>query len=171
MEGMISEIYTKYYDVLFREAMRRVKDVHIAEDCVQESFCVLIEKFLELSDGTSGTDEVRIYPFLKKVCINSAMKNSNSFSKLHVIDTELLSDECYSPGAEDEFFKERLMSRLDFVIENQLPENRTILFYRFECGMTYGMIGEKLQRTEGAVQKITFRAIHEIKKDLEERDI
>ncbi len=171
MENMISEIYRKYYDVLFREAMRRVKDANIAEDCVQESFCVLIEKLLESKSGTNEADEVRIYPFLKKVCINSAVKNSNSFSRVHVIDTELLSDECHCPGAEDEFFRERLMSRLDFAIENQLPEYRTVLFYRFGCGMTYGMIGEKLHRTEGSVQKITSRVIHEIKEDLEERDI
>lgn len=169
MKVTMSDLYKKYYGVLFREAVSRVKDINIAEDCVQESFCVLMEKISEMERRGESMEELRFYPFLRKVCLNSVKKNMNSFTRIHLMDTENLSEEGYSPGAEDEFFRERIMTRLEKALENQLPEPRTVLFYRYSCGMTYKMIGERLHRSKGSVQKISYRAISEIRREMEEK--
>lgn len=169
MEDIISEAYMKYYDVLLWDTVRRVHSKSLAEDCVQESFCILAEKSSELIKDDGSPDEMRIYPFLKKVCSNLASKCKNDRLRICVIDTDTVLEDISCPGAEEEFFKERLMERLEQALENQLPETRTAIFYKYGCGMTYAMIGKKLNRSENSVQKIVSRAIDEIKEAMEEQ--
>ena len=59
MKVTMSDLYKKYYGVLFREAVSRVKDINIAEDCVQERFCVLMQKKSEKEGRGESQEEQR----------------------------------------------------------------------------------------------------------------
>ncbi len=87
------EVYNLYYKAMYNTALRIVKDVHWAEDVMQESFLKAFTKI----DSFKG--EVTFGSWLKRIVINHSIDN---YKKINKNATSSIDDVLYKVGDSDE---------------------------------------------------------------------
>ncbi|MDO5448150.1 MAG: sigma factor [Clostridia bacterium] len=65
----MEELYRRYWKALVADAMRRLNDRQLSEDCAQETFLVLLER---MADGLEFENEFKLVSFLYRTNHNIA---------------------------------------------------------------------------------------------------
>ncbi|WP_181833211.1 RNA polymerase sigma factor [Bacillus taeanensis] len=155
-------IYRNYYMKVYHAALSVVKDCHIAEDVVQETF-IKAYKNIEKMD-----EECRIGSWLSTIAVRTAIdfvrkeKRSGAVPVESII-LELNEDKWKSRSVEKEveqlFLKEDL---LQFVGELK-PELGEILLLKFQKGLKEEEIARYMKLPLGTVKSRIYRGRNKVK--------
>lgn len=159
------EIYNRYYRSMYNTALRIVKDVHWAEDVMQESF---LKAFTKL-DSYKG--EVAFGAWLKKIVVNHSLDNYKKLNKeaLEPLDNMLYKIEDDSDKHEQAIdFQQLQLQQVNQAIQSLKENYRLILTLLFIEGYDQEEISEIMQITPGNCRTTISRAKENLLKKLSE---
>ncbi len=161
IQKILDDAYFAYRKNLISEMYRYTHDYDLAEDCVQDAFCVLHTK---LSEGTH-VDDIQSFVF-------SVAKNyARIYSEWHAL--ELCIEDV--PSADKVLLDEDLDTQIINMENEELifqgmkrlsPLNRRLFALRYLNGMNYAEIGRKVGMSSEAVRKGLARIQKQIKNEM-----
>jgi RNA polymerase sigma-70 factor (ECF subfamily) len=152
------ELYEEHFERVYAFVLRRVRHREEAEDATSETF----QRALAALDSF----EWRGIPFsawLFRIAANVIHDRRTPATA----STEEVSPVAADPGPEEIEERTRL-----FRMVNDLPaDQRTVLLLRFAAQRSIREIAAGLQRTEGAVKQLQFRALNNLRARLDDRNV
>lgn len=153
-----TEIYTRFWPVLFRHALRMLRDEDEATDVVQDIFAVLWEKAAALN--LSGTLAGYLYSATRNRVIDRIARHKIEQHYLNSLEDYLKQG---TPSADDELIAAELAQRIEREVA-KLPEKmRQIFSMRQQAQHSYREIAESIGTTEGNVKKQLYNAMKLLK--------
>src|SRR5690606_1242730 len=153
-----TEIYTRFWPVLFRHALRMLRDEDEATDVVQDIFAVLWEKAAALN--LSGTLAGYLYSATRNRVIDRIARHKIEPHYLNSLEDYLKQG---TPSADDELIAAELAQRIEREVA-KLPEKmRQIFSMRQQAQHSYREIAESIGTTEGNVKKQLYNAMKLLK--------
>lgn len=159
--------YREFFPKIYKYAYRRVKTKEIAEDLTQDTFLKIFKGLKNFELREELTIDMWIYAIERNV-IRDWFRKNLGFEMLPLEEGfesklfPLLSDP-YST-AESEYVKEILKISL-----NEIPtQYRAIIEMRFYMHMSIKDISLKLNKTEGAIKVLQFRAVKALRDKIKE---
>lgn len=137
----------KYFDMVYRLCLMRVKDVHICEDITQDVFL----KFLKTDREFESEEHIKAW--LIKVAVNASKSffTSSWFKKSEPLREDIVFT---SYESQDLYSKVKLLSK----------KHRTVIHLFYYEDMSIKDIALVLKRKESTVKSDLFRARKELKK-------
>lgn len=149
-----TQIYKRYWAILYRHALRLVKDEAEATDIVQEIFTVLWAKSANINFTTSLSSY--LYASVRHRVIDLINRNKIKETYLLSLQDYLKNGECIT----DELIREKeLSAKIDAEI-GLLPEKmREVFLLSRKSNLSYKEIASELNISEGTVKKQVYNAI------------
>ncbi|MEO6524423.1 MAG: RNA polymerase sigma-70 factor [Mucilaginibacter sp.] len=149
-----TEIYNRYWAVLYSHSRRMLRDDDEAMDIVQDVFTMLWKKASELNFTTS------VQAYLYSSVRNQTLNYINR-SKLKNNYLESLADflEQGENVTDDQVIYREFVARIDKEISNLPPKMREIFEMSRNIGLSHKDIAEKLNITDHTVKKTINRAL------------
>jgi RNA polymerase sigma-70 factor (ECF subfamily) len=157
------ELYNKYYKAMYNTALRIVKDVHWAEDIMQESFLKAFAK-IETYKG-----EVTFGAWLKKIVVNHSLDN---YKKINKAAMDSLDDVLYKvedTGSDDDVtldFQRMQIQQVNAAMQSLKENYRIALTLLFIEGYDQEEISEIMKITPGNCRTTISRAKDSLLKKL-----
>ncbi|HLY13718.1 MAG TPA: sigma-70 family RNA polymerase sigma factor [Candidatus Limnocylindrales bacterium] len=156
----IARLYDLFADRVYRFALVRVESRADAEDVLQQTFVKMIEALPRYED--------RGLPFaawLFRIARNTVIDVARS-DRGHADLTTVAehADDRRGPAEQAEAASDRAAVRA--AIGRLTPDQRTVIEYRFFAGLSHGEIGRLMNRREGAVRALQFRAVEALHEEL-----
>ncbi len=151
------ELYRRYHDRLQRFCLKRIGDIHAAEEVAQEAFTRALTALPDLSG------ELRFYPWVSviasRLCVDHFRRQARS---------ERFSDT--SPGTVDGSHEERIIDEVDAslvvaALARLAPRHQDVLHLREIEGWSYQHIATHYGVTVGAVETLLFRARRALRRE------
>jgi RNA polymerase sigma-70 factor (ECF subfamily) len=148
-QGAFTDLYSRYYQRLLRFCVRRVGNVHEAEEITQEAFARAFTAMPRFAG------ERRFYPWLTviaaRLCIDSHRRVARSEPSAEI-----------DPGSVDGG-QQQVIDNVDFAylskaMEQLGPRHREVLELRETHGWSYQQIADHYNVTMGTVEALLFRA-------------
>ena len=150
---VVSAIYDRYQQGIFRYLYYRVGDRHTAEDLTSEVFLRMIEKLSRYKD-----QNLSFQAWLFQIARNLSIDH---YRKLNVRQNVQLEDDL--PGKDDgplELIDQELTSEKLCRALEKLPEyQRDVVVMRFVVGMPIGEVADTLHKTEDSIKGLQRRAL------------
>jgi RNA polymerase sigma-70 factor, ECF subfamily len=147
-----AELYEQNFERVYAFIARRVRDRHVAEDVTAEVFHHALANLSKF--------EWRGVPFavwLFRIAANATADHLKRLSREHLDSASGDLDQSHWPDIENRILLFRLI--------NDLPDDqRTVILKRFVEERSIRDIAEDLQRSEGAVKQLQFRALENLRK-------
>jgi RNA polymerase sigma factor (sigma-70 family) len=156
-DDAFEELYRRYYDRLQRFCLKRLGDIHVAEEVAQEAFTRALTALPELGG------ELRFYPWVSviasRLCVDHFRRQSRS---------EPFSDP--NPGTVDGGQEERIIDAVDAslvvaALARLAPRHQDVLHLREVEGWSYQHIANHYGVTVGAVETLLFRARRSLRRE------
>lgn len=157
----IEEIYNKYYTVLYKYLLCLTKNVDIAEELTQETFCKAIKK-IHTFKGNSKIS-VWLCEIGKNLWYDQLRKQKYktvSYTELEDLD---LSENRES--IENEYINKEEVSETNTKIDKLDLLSRRVVYLRVNSDMSFKEIGEILGKTDTWARVTFYRAKQKIKED------
>lgn len=153
-----TEIYTRFWPVLFRHALRMLRDEEEAIDVVQDIFAVLWEKATVLK--LSGTLAGYLYSATRNRVIDRIARHKLEQHYLNSLEDYLKQG---TPSADDALIAAELAQRIEQEIAKLPKKMRQIFSMRQQAQHSYREIAESIGTTEGNVKKQLYNAMKLLK--------
>jgi RNA polymerase sigma-70 factor (ECF subfamily) len=148
-EGAFGDLYSRYYQRLLRFCVRRVGNVHEAEEITQEAFARAFSAMPRFAG------ERRFYPWLtviaSRLCIDSHRRASRAEPAADV-------DPGSVEGGHEQIIENVDLAYLSQALQQLGPRHREVLELRETHGWTYQQIADHYSVTMGTVEALLFRA-------------
>lgn len=157
----IEEIYNKYYTVVYKYLLCLTKNVDIAEELTQETFCKAIKK-IHTFKGNSKIS-VWLCEIGKNLWYDQLRKQKYktvSYTELEDLD---LSENRES--IENEYINKEEVSETNTKIDKLDLLSRRVVYLRVNSDMSFKEIGEILGKTDTWARVTFYRAKQKIKED------
>ena len=150
-------LYERYFELVYSYVVRRVRDRDVAEDLTSEVF----QKAL----ANLGNFEWRGAPFaawLIRIAAN-AVADQSKLAAREAPGTENMPEPSVNPDMEAIEHRARL-----FRLVNELPaDQRRVVIERFVEQRSIREIAQQLGRSEGAIKQLQFRALQNLRAQME----
>jgi len=153
-----TEIYVRFWPVLFRHALRMLRDEDEATDVVQDIFAVLWEKATALK--LSGTLAGYLYSATRNRVIDRLARHKLEQHYLNSLEDYLTQG---TPAADDAMIAEELAQRIEQEVAKLPKKMRQIFLLRQQAQHSYREIAESIGTTEGNVKKQLYNAMKLLK--------
>lgn len=153
-----TEIYVRFWPVLFRHALRMLRDEDEATDVVQDIFAVLWEKAAALK--LSGTLASYLYSATRNRVIDRLARHKLEQHYLNSLEDYLTQG---TPAADDAMIAEELAQRIEQEVAKLPKKMRQIFLLRQQAQHSYREIAESIGTTEGNVKKQLYNAMKLLK--------
>ena len=160
-----AELYKRYATAMYNVSFRIVKDVHFAEDVVQEGF---LKAFIKINDYKQ---EVAFGAWLKRIIVNCSIdfyKKNNQFKSEDFEATLYIMEENETDLPENENFNELKVKQILEVINSLKYSYRMVLTLFFIEGYDQEEISEILNISYANCRTTLSRAKENLRKKLEE---
>ena len=148
-EAAFGDLYTRYYQRLLRFCVRRVGNVHEAEEITQEAFARAFTAMPRFAG------ERRFYPWLTviaaRLCIDSHRRVARSEPSAEI-------DPGSVDGGQQQIIDNVDIAYLTQAMEQLGPRHREVLELRETHGWSYQQIADHYNVTMGTVEALLFRA-------------
>jgi RNA polymerase sigma-70 factor (ECF subfamily) len=148
-EAAFGDLYARYYQRLLRFCVRRVGNVHEAEEITQEAFARAFSAMPRFAG------ERRFYPWLTviaaRLCIDSHRRVARSEPSAEI-------DPGAVDGGQQQVIDNVDLAYLSQAMEQLGPRHREVLELRETHGWTYQQIADHYNVTMGTVEALLFRA-------------
>jgi RNA polymerase sigma-70 factor, ECF subfamily len=148
-EGAFGDLYVRYYQRLLRFCLRRVGNMHEAEEITQEAFArayIAMPRF---------AGERRFYPWLTviaaRLCIDSHRRVARAEPSADI-------DPGTVDGGQQQIIDNVDLTYLSKAMEQLGPRHREVLELRETQGWSYQQIADHYDVTMGTVEALLFRA-------------
>ncbi|GGC17975.1 DNA-directed RNA polymerase sigma-70 factor [Parapedobacter defluvii] len=153
-----TEIYTRFWPILFRHALRLLRDEDEATDVVQDIFAVLWEKATALK--LSGTLAGYLYSATRNRVIDRIARHKTEQYYLNSLEDYLKQG---TPAADDALIAAELAQQIEREVAKLPKKMRQIFAMRQQAQHSYREIAESLGTTEGNVKKQLYNAMKLLK--------
>jgi RNA polymerase sigma-70 factor (ECF subfamily) len=156
----VARLYDLFAARVYRFALVRVESRADAEDILQQTFVKMIEALPRYED--------RGLPFaawLFRIARNSMIDLTRA-DRGHA-DLDALAehpDDDQGPAEQAEAASDRAAIRA--AINRLTPDQRTVIEYRFFAGLSHREIARLMERNDGAIRALQFRAVEALHDDL-----
>jgi RNA polymerase sigma factor (sigma-70 family) len=156
-DDAFEELYRRYHDRLQRFCLKRLGDIHAAEEVTQEAFTRALTALPDLGG------ELRFYPWVSviasRLCVDHFRRQARS---------EPFSDP--NPGTVDGGQEERIIDAVDAslvvaALARLAPRHQDVLHLREVEGWSYQHIATHYGVTLGAVETLLFRARRALRRE------
>jgi RNA polymerase sigma-70 factor (ECF subfamily) len=155
-EGAFGDLYNRYYQRLLRFCVRRVGNVHEAEEITQEAFARAFSAMPRFAG------ERRFYPWLTviaaRLCIDSHRRIARAEPTAEV-------DPGTVDGGQQQIIDNVDLAYLSQAMEQLGPRHREVLELRESHGWSYQQIADHYSVTMGTVEALLFRARKALKRE------
>ncbi|MEY2472098.1 MAG: polymerase sigma-70 factor, subfamily [Actinomycetota bacterium] len=155
-EGAFGDLYARYYQRLLRFCVRRVGNVHEAEEITQEAFARAFSAMPRFAG------ERRFYPWLTviaaRLCIDSHRRVSRAEPSAEI-------DPGSVDGGQQQIIDNVDIAYLSKAMEQLGPRHREVLELRETHGWSYQQIADHYNVTMGTVEALLFRARKALKRE------
>jgi RNA polymerase sigma-70 factor (ECF subfamily) len=161
----LAEIYDCYAESIYRYLYRYLGNAHLAEDLTSEVFLKLLQAL-----GTSRAPRDQLKGWLYRVAHNLAMDWFRQQAKGEPLplNEELASDDNASPAARLE--QHQGQHRLRQAIRQLTPSQQQVILLRFGEGLKIKQVGQLMDKSEGSIKLIQYRAVRRLRKILEREE-
>ena len=153
-------LYERYVDQIFAYAHTLTRNRELAEDVTAATFAKAIEDIPRF--------EWRGVPYsawLYRVASNLLARDHRRPAWLELKDEQLHEG---SDTTGDEWMRREESAELQEAIRALPPDQRQAILLRFFAGMRNKEVGKVMNRSEGAVKLLVFRAVNNLRKSLSE---
>jgi RNA polymerase sigma-70 factor (ECF subfamily) len=152
--GAFSEIYNRYWAVLYRHALKMTKDEDLAKDVVQDVFVSLWDKANDLQLDVSLN--AYLYASTRNKILNLFAKEKVKTNYVHTLEVQLKKGE----NITDHKLRERLLNEKIEEGIAQLPKKmRQVFEMSRKENLSYKEIADELQLSDKTVKKQVSNAI------------
>jgi RNA polymerase sigma-70 factor (ECF subfamily) len=156
----LAEIYDSYAEAIYRYLYRYLGDAHLAEDLTSEVFVRLLQVL-----DTSRAPRDQLKGWLYRVAHNLAMDWFRQQAKGETLPLyeELVSDS-QSPAIWMEEHQDQY--RLRQAIRQLTPSQQQVILLRFGEDLKIKQVSQLMDKSEGSIKLIQFRAVKRLRKIL-----
>ncbi len=157
-----SQLYLKFYPLIYRYILYRVQNVTTAEDLTSEVFCRLVEK-IDQFHSRGRTILAWLYTIARNL-VTDYRRQAKRLAPFPV--DERLTTPTPQPEEEAQAIREqyRLAAALDYLTEDQ----RLVILLKFIEGMDNATVAQIMNKSVGAVKALQYRALTALRKHLRE---
>lgn len=161
----MEELYRKYFKILVADAVKRLKNESLAEDCAQETFLVLFEK---INEGYDFETEAQLISFLFKTNANTADHIRRFIARSTKATDAFIHGADIKPQAyfEDYLITKEEFDELDAALKSIPFHHALATIYHYGYELTYLEVAEILGNTGESARKFSARGIKELKKEM-----
>lgn len=153
-------IYNEFVDALFSYGYKITSDRDLVKDSIQDLFLDIYSYGSILRKPESL--EFYLFKTLKRIIIRKLIDQ-----KKYTSEQEMKNIFELNFIVEDDLSSEELEDKLSF-LQNELsqlkPDNRELLFLKFNSGLTYQEIGNLLEIKPNTVKKQVYRILSQLRK-------
>ncbi len=150
------DLYARYYERVRRLCMRKVGDVHEAEEIAQETFVRAYTAFPNLHGPRHAYAWLAVVA--SRLCVDSHRRGAKTQPAGDVDSGEVTVDD-------DRLETEVDLSHLRLALERLTPRHRDVLALREEREWSYQRIAEHYAVSLGSVEALLFRARHALRRE------
>lgn len=160
----LAQIHDCFYTSIYRFVRYRTGDDQVAEDAASEVFLRLLDAF---QDGKAPRQSLRGWLF------GTASHIVNDHFRRHyrVQNDDLADHEALPASAEadpeHQFQLNLTHARLRAVLADLTPEQQQVVTLRFGQGLSHREVAQILDKSEGAVKLLQFRALQALRRLLD----
>lgn len=163
----MKEIYERYRGLMIADALKRLRDIHLAEDCAQETFIILFEK---LSKGAVFESEAGLIKYLFKVNANVAGHIARSFN----IEARATEEYMDRTAADDESIEEEVTNlllgeELDEALRSIPIHHAVAAVLRYGYDLSFDETAKSIGNSREAARKYSVRGLKELREKLKEQ--
>jgi RNA polymerase sigma-70 factor (ECF subfamily) len=160
-----AKLYDRYIDLVFRHIRYRIEDAKEAEDLAQEVF---IKAWMAINKYKRT--EVPVKAWLMTIARNLVYDYYKSKKKTTSLDEAEDIAEPESDNAIEKIEQADSEERLKRSIQKLGGDKQKVIMMRYIDGFSLQEIAKTLNKSEGAVRVIQFRALHDLKDILEQKN-
>lgn len=149
----VSWIVERYGVALHRYVAAIVAGSHLAEDIVAETYMRMLKRIGD-DKMTGAPFRARLYRIARNLAINAVTRDRSVPGDVLRVRSETLSG---NPA--EVFEREELHEALRRSLKTLTDEQQQVLLLRFVAGMSIAEVAQQVQRSEGAVKQLQFRAL------------
>ena len=161
----VARLFDRYYDAVYRYAYARLGNVADAEDAAAETFTAMVRSLPRF--------RWRGVPFeawLFRIAMSKVVDVARHRARVRVVGPQPLVPEADpDPGVAPEHVAALREVRRELVaaIEHLPRDQRDVVMLRFFAGRSIRETAEILQRSEGAIKQLQFRALATLRRRTE----
>jgi RNA polymerase sigma-70 factor (ECF subfamily) len=156
-----ADLYDRYSTRVYRFALVRLGSPEAAEDLLQEVFLKVVEALPRYEER--GTP---FAAWLFRIARNSVIDHVRASAPVEPLDAALdLRDD--RPGPADLAELKGDATLLVAALANLTPEQRDVVVYRFFAGLSPAEIASVMDRREGTIRALQFRALGALRRHLD----
>lgn len=159
------ELYQRYATVIFRFVCLRLGNNEDAEDLTEEIFMRAWNN-LARYDDRGVPFAAYLFQIARNALIDHYRKNRSPLSSIDDLDISAVD-----PGPEENISRRIEFQDMQRIMENLPEDYRNVLVLRFLSGLSPEETAQMMDRSDGAVRVLQFRALAALKKLLQKGNV
>ena len=165
----MEELYRRYWKPLVADAMRRLNDRQLSEDCAQETFLILLER---MADGVEFENEFQLVSFLYRTNHNIARhmlraRQSESGATEELIHSGTTDTHAY---VEEGVIAEEMAELLDDALRSIPFHHAVATIFHIGYNVPYGEVAKTLGGSKEAMRKYSSRGLSELREHFGDKE-
>lgn len=153
-----SELYERYYDVVFRYVLFRMNDRNLAEDVTQEAFVRALRRIGSVT--YQGRDIAAWFVTIARNLIFDHVKSSRY--RLESTTSDMIELSPSTHGPEQQVLDGATNEELIRCVRKLNPDQQECITLRFLQGLSVAETARIMDRNEGAVKALQHRAVRRL---------
>jgi RNA polymerase sigma-70 factor (ECF subfamily) len=156
----LAELYDRYAENVFNYMYRRLGDAEAAEDLSAQVFLQMLEA-LQNDRGWRTTFDAWLYRIAHNLVVDYHRRQSRR-ARVSLEDAPpiLAVDSNPADIADHKLTRERVM----LAIQELTPDQAQVVTMRFVEGLSISQVASRMDKTEGAVKALQFRAVASLRR-------
>jgi len=154
----LAAVYDQYSPGIYGYAFVRLGDEPLAEDCVAETF----SRFLKALRARHGPRE-HLKAYLYRIAHNWITDHYRRQPNLQVELSDNLVSDC-QPQPETQVSDRIEHQRVRLALRSLTPDQQQVITLRFVEGWEHDEIADVIQKPQGAVRALQFRALNSLRR-------
>lgn len=164
-------LYKRFLPVVYRFALARVGDVHIAEDITSETFFAIVERIRD----TRAQDELTFVAWILGIARNQVAMHfrrvkNRPVSSLSSIEGEPSVHDAAERDPLDVITARESWAEVVDALAKLTEEQREVILYRCVLGYSADDVARSLGKQPGAIRALQFRALASLARHLQPAD-
>ncbi|MBO4445532.1 MAG: sigma-70 family RNA polymerase sigma factor [Clostridia bacterium] len=161
----MKDIYGKYRDAMLADALKKLGDIHLAEDCVQEAFLIFCRK---LDEGLEFENEISLCRYLYKINGNVAghIARKRMF-EARAFEEYLDGEPVDRQSVEEEIVAEERAEELDLALRSIPIHHAVAAVFRYGYDLSYEEMAKNLGNNSESARKYSQRGLKELQDKFE----
>jgi len=169
-ENAFGELYKHYFRKVYNFVYYKVGNVTVTEDLTAKVFLKALDKI-----GTLNGDGKSFLPWILRIARNSTtdyFRVKGKSDKIFINNGDSTEAQLLNVPSKDDP-EEMVLNGIEFdrvkgAISQLTKDQQQVILLKFMSGLTNAQVGEMLNKKEGAVKALTFRALNSLNRILGE---